>query len=218
MQGESADLATRRAWDTVASDYARLLPDMSSEAPLDRGVLAAFAEMLHEDSAVLVGEVGCGAGRVTKHLHDKGLRMVGFDLSPRMTAEAHRLHAGLPFAAAHAGALPLRDGVLGGLVSWYSLINMPTPSLGAIFAEFARVTGPGAPVLVAFQNGDGQRLDRTMSYGQPVSLTYYRHRADEVTKAMTVAGFTPYASVNRAAALAFESSQQTALLAHRNEK
>ena len=218
LRSESADLTTRHAWDAVAEDYARLVPDMSLEAPLDRGVLAAFAEMLAEDKAVLVGEVGCGAGRVTKHLHDKGVRMVGFDLSPGLAAAARRLHAELPFAAAHARALPLGDGVLGGLVAWYSLINMPTPSLAAIFVEFARVTRPGSPVLVAFQSGDGQRVERTMSYGQPVPLTYYRHRASEVTEALTVAGFTLYASVNRAAALAFESSPQTTLLAHRDQE
>ncbi|SBT38299.1 hypothetical protein [Micromonospora narathiwatensis] len=34
---------TRAAYDTVAVDYARLIPDVV-EGPLDRGMLAAFAE------------------------------------------------------------------------------------------------------------------------------------------------------------------------------
>jgi ubiquinone/menaquinone biosynthesis C-methylase UbiE len=195
----AADAAIRAAWDAVATDYARLLPDMSIEAPL-------------------VAEVGCGAGRVTRHLHDMGLRMLGLDLSPAMAAVAQSSHANLPFAAADARALPLRDGVLGGLVAWYSLINMPTTSLAAVFAEFARVTRPGSPVLVALQSGGGERVDRTTSYGRPVLLTYYRHRADEVSEALTGAGFTLYASVERAAALSFESTSQAALLAHREQR
>lgn len=218
MPGHAADVDTRRAWDQVANDYARLLPDMTAETPLDRAVLAAFAEMLVEDAGALVAEVGCGAGRVTRHLYDEGLRMIGFDLSPVMAGLARTLHADLGFAAADAGALPLPDGVLGGVVAWYSLINMPTTSLRRVFAEFARVTRPEALVLVAFQSGEGQRVDRATSYGQPVSLTYYRHRVDDVKEALAAVGFTLHSTVERSAALTFESTSQTALLAHRDRE
>lgn len=215
MRATAPDLATRQAYDSVAVDYARLVPDMSLEAPLDRAVLSAFAEMLAEDTEALVAEVGSGTGRVTQHLSDHGLRMLGLDLSPGMAVIARASYADLPFVAAHAAALPLGTGVLGGLVAWYSLINMPTSALPEVFAEFARVTKPGAPVLVAFQCGDGQRVDRNTSYGQPVPLTYYRHRTDEVASALEAAGFALYAKISRAAALAFESTPQAALLAHR---
>ena len=87
------------------------------------------------------------------------------------------------------GRCPCGTVLWGGLVAWYSLINMPTTSLTPVFAEFARVVRPGGTVLVAFQSGEGQRVDRTTSYGEPVTLTYYRHRTDEVTQALTSAGF-----------------------------
>lgn len=207
--------ATRQAYDTVAEDYARLVPDMSLETPLDRAVVAAFAEMLAAHTGALVGEIGCGAGRVTKHLHDAGLRMVGLDLSPGMAAIARTSHPGLPFAAADAAALPLHAGALAGLVAWYSLIHLPTSALAEVFTEFARVTTAGAPVLVAFQCGDGERVDRTTSYGQRVPLTYYRHRTDEVTAALESAGFVLHATISRVPALSFESTPQAAVLAHR---
>jgi ubiquinone/menaquinone biosynthesis C-methylase UbiE len=217
MSPPATDGVTRASWDAVAQEYARLLPDLSPEAPLDRAVLSAYTEMLTDLAPVIVAEVGCGTGRVTRHLHDAGVPMVGFDLSPRMTAVAKATHPELPFAAAHAAALPLRSATLGGLVAWYSLINMPTEWLSSIFVEFARVTRAGAPVLVAFQSGEGQRVDRSTSYGLPVTLTYYRHSADAATEALTAAGFTLYASVTRAAALSYESTAQTALLAHRDD-
>ena len=210
--------ATRRAYDAVAEDYARLLPDMTLEAPLDRGVLAAFAEMLGAQGDPLVVDVGCGAGRVTKHLDEAGLRVIGLDLSPAMVGVARALHAELPFLAAQAAALPLRTGTAGGLLAWYSLIHLPTEALAGVFAEFARVTRPGATVLVAFQAGDGQRVDRATSYEQPVPLRYYRHDVDDVAAALEAAGFALYASVRRAGAAVVREhaagrAHRTALLA-----
>lgn len=207
---------TRTAYDAVAEDYARLLPDVSLEAPLDRAVLAAFAEMLRGQGDPLVVDVGCGAGRVARHLADAGLRLLGVDLSPAMVGVARLLHAGLPFAAGQAGALPLRTGTAGGLLAWYSLIHLPTEALAEVFAEFARVARPGALVLVAFQAGQGQRVDPTTSYEQPVPLSYYRHDADQVAAALERAGFALCARVQRAAALSFESTPQAALLGQRH--
>jgi len=218
MGTAAADRATREAYDAVATDYARLVPDMSLEAPLDRAVLATFIEMAAEVPGALVADVGCGAGRVTRHLHDRSLRMLGVDLSPVMAAIARESHPELPFAAGHAAALPLSTGAVGALLAWYSLINLPTAALPAVFAEFARVMTPDAPILVAFQCGDGERVDRTESYGRPVPLTYYRHRVDDVTAALEGAGFTMYATVRRAAARWFESTPQAALLAHREAR
>jgi len=58
MRLYSQDLATRRAYDAVAVNYARLVPDMSLEAPLDRAVLGAFRDGA-AGSNYLVVEVGC---------------------------------------------------------------------------------------------------------------------------------------------------------------
>jgi ubiquinone/menaquinone biosynthesis C-methylase UbiE len=174
--------------------------------------------MLAERRSGVVAEVGCGTGRVAKHLRDAGLQMVGFDLSPRMVLAASTAHPDLAFAAAHGAALPLRAAALRGLVAWYSIINTPTACLPSMFTEFARVTRPGAPVLVAFQSGEGQQVERTTSYGLPVALTYYRHRAEVTVDALVAAGFSLYASVTRVAALPFESTTQTALLAYRNHR
>ena len=78
------------------------------------------------------------------------------------------------------------------------------------------MTRPGATVLIAFQAGDGQRVDRATSYEQPVPLSYYRHDVDDVAKALKEAGFALYGRVQRAAELSFESTPQAALLAQRH--
>lgn len=207
--------ATQAAYDVVASDYARLLPDMSVEAPLDRAILTAFVEMAEVAGNGPAIEVGCGSGRVTAHLADAGLRIVGLDLSLGMARVAKAARPDLSFTVAHGGGLPVRPGALGGLIAWYSLINLPSGVLGDVAAEFARVARPGAPILLGFQSGEGERVVRTTSYGHDVPLTYYRHRISDVSEALVNAGLTLHATVERQPARSHESTPQAFLLAQR---
>jgi len=215
VRGSEVVRATREAYDVVAPDYARLLPDMRVEAPSDLAVLAAFVEMVEQSRAGPVAEIGCGSGRVTAHLADTGLPMLGLDLSPAMVAAARSAHPDLLFAAAHAGALPLRASSLAGLVAWYSLIHLPSTVLLDVMEEFGRVLHPGAPLVVAFQSGSGERVDRATSYGHPVPLSYYRHRVEDVADALAGADFTLEETLHRGPSLAHETTSQAFLLAAR---
>lgn len=209
------DRSTQRAYDAVAGDYARLVPDLSLEASLDRAVLTAFVELLGGPSGAPVVDVGCGTGRVTAHLADAGLLVVGLDLSPGMLAAARLRHPGLPLAVAHAAALPVRSSSLAGAVAWYSLIHLPPSTLPAVARELARAVRPGAPVLVAFQSGEGERVDRPSAYGRPVPLTSYRHRVEDMAGALAAAGFDPCVTLCREAVLAHETAPQAFLLVRR---
>jgi trans-aconitate methyltransferase len=90
---------TRAAYDTVAVDYARLLSSELAAKPLDRALLAAFAELVLADGGGPVADLGCGPGRVTTHLHALGLDAFGVDLSPEMVAVARRSYPDLRFEA-----------------------------------------------------------------------------------------------------------------------
>lgn len=79
---------TRTSYDTVAVDYAELLRTELSDKPLDRALLATFAELVQGSGNGPVADLGCGPGRVTAHLHSLGLDTVGVDLSPVMVAVA----------------------------------------------------------------------------------------------------------------------------------
>jgi len=76
---------TRTAYDTVAILYTELFGDARKSHPLDRGLIAAFAELVHDP----VADLGCGPGHLTAYLAELhrvlapgGQLLLGFFASP----------------------------------------------------------------------------------------------------------------------------------------
>lgn len=184
---------TRVAYDTVAADYAAQLSDQLDGAPVDRHVLATFAELVGSGGEVL--DVGCGPGHVTAHLQERGLRMRGVDLSPEMVRVASERYPGIPF---RVGSLDdLQERGLAGIVAWYSIIHTPPERLDAVFEGFRAALREGGMLLLAFQVGDELR-HITRGYGHDVSLDAWRLDPDDLATRLTAAGFAPAFRTTRA--------------------
>ncbi|MGI5500241.1 class I SAM-dependent methyltransferase [Lentzea sp. CA-135723] len=123
---------------------------MLDTRPLDRAMLAAFAELTENP----VADLGCGPGHLTAHLRSLGLDAFGLDLSPEMIALARKAHPDITFDVGTMAALDLEDGGLGGILANYSVIHIPPHDLPKVFAEFHRVLRPGGHALVGFFVGD----------------------------------------------------------------
>ncbi|WP_395295931.1 class I SAM-dependent DNA methyltransferase [Kitasatospora hibisci] len=178
---------TRAFYDAIAVDYAARFRDVSADDPLDRAMLAAFADLVRADGGGPVAELGCGTGRVTAHLHRLGLDVLGIDLSPGMLATARAEYPELRFEVGSLLDLPLGDAVLAGAVAWYSIIHTPRERLPEVFAELHRVLAPGGHLLLAFQVGDGP-LRIEQPFGIPVALDFRRRRPELVAELAAGAG------------------------------
>ncbi|RKS77239.1 methyltransferase family protein [Actinomadura pelletieri DSM 43383] len=141
--------ATRAAYDSMAVLYADTFRDVMDDLPLDRAMIAAFAELVR--GALPVADLGCGPGFLTAHLASLGLSAFGVDLSPGMLAQARKEYPDLRFDEGTMASLDLADESLGGILAWYSIIHTAPDELPRIFAEFHRVLAPGGHVLVGFQ-------------------------------------------------------------------
>ncbi|NIH80558.1 class I SAM-dependent DNA methyltransferase [Amycolatopsis viridis] len=184
---------TRAAYDALAGDFAEWIRDELASKPLDRAVLAAFAELADGP----VADVGCGSGRITAYLRGLGVDASGIDLSPEMIAVARRNHPGIRFEVGSMTALDLPEGSLGGLVAWYSIIHVPPEALPAVLAGFRRVLAPGGYLQLAFQVGD-DTVHRDEVGGHRVSLDFHPQRVPEVAALLAEAGLQVRARLERA--------------------
>lgn len=207
-------LGVQRAYDTVAQTYADHFPDTRAESPLELAVVDAFAAAVTSREGARVLDAGCGAGRMSRYLADRGCSVQGVDLSPRMVDMARRDHPDLDFAVASVTDLPFPDDTFAGVMVWYSAIHTPPAGQPRIFAEAARVLAPGGHFLIGLQAGEGTR-DVSAAYarfGHDVELERYLYTADEVADLAADVGLTEIARMVRRAQ-GSERDDQTALLA-----
>ncbi|HEX3897944.1 MAG TPA: class I SAM-dependent methyltransferase [Mycobacteriales bacterium] len=201
----------RAAYDTVASTYADLLRNELAGKPVDRAVIAIFAELVTGNGGGWVADVGCGPGRVAAHLAKLGLDVFGVDLSTAMLQVAQREYPYLSFFAGQLSNLALHDGTVGGIVAWYSIIHTPPDRLRDTFVELRRVMASGAALLLAFQVGD-ERVHITHAYDHDVSLHAWRLEPAHIRTLLTDVGLTVHTEVLRAAE-GHEKTPQSYLLA-----
>ena len=184
---------TRAAYDAVAARYAELFSNVLETLPLERALLAAFAELVAARNAGPVADIGCGPGHVTAHLHALGLATFGIDLSPEMIALARRAHPDLRFDEGSMTALDLADGSLGGILASYSIIHTRPRQLPAVFTEFQRVLEPGGHLLLGFFAGDDPL---PQEFDHKVTLAY-RWSPDSLAELLRQAGFAEVARLLR---------------------
>jgi SAM-dependent methyltransferase len=138
----------RASYDVVAATYADRVGGELAGKPADRDLLDQFAAAVAGRGPVW--DVGCGAaGHVTRYLADRGVAVIGADLSPGVVAEAGRRQPGLHFRVADLRELPVPGGSLAGIVAFWSVIHLLRPQIPVALAEFRRALAPGGSLLIA---------------------------------------------------------------------
>jgi SAM-dependent methyltransferase len=195
---ETWERDVRETYDRVAAEYANRIFDELAHKPFDRAILDRFAEIAAPIGPIC--DLGCGPGRVARYLHKQieragpigpggtGAEVFGIDLSPEVVAEARRRNPGLRFEQGSMLALDLPEGQSGGIVAFYSIVNVPAEAQPRAFAECWRVLVPGGVILVAFHVGD-ETVHLEEWWGTVVSVDFYFYDSDEVEARLVAAGF-----------------------------
>ncbi|MEY9859193.1 ubiquinone/menaquinone biosynthesis C-methylase UbiE [Catenulispora sp. GAS73] len=178
-------MSAQQPYDEVAELYADKFSDSLSSYPLERGLLASFAELAKAVGGP-VADLGCGPGYVTAHLSSLGLDAFGVDVSSGMIEQAKARHPELRFEIGSMAAVDIADGSLSGLVSRYSIVHTVPEDVPAILAEFRRVLAPGGHALISFPGTD-DASPLTVPYDHTVH-TAYRWWPDHFSALLHAAG------------------------------
>ncbi|KQY04334.1 methyltransferase [Mycobacterium sp. Root135] len=187
---------TRDGYDAAATGFAALFENYLDDKPIEKAMLAAFAELVHATGNTSVADVGCGTGVTTRILASLGVEPTGIDLSPNMIAEARTRAPELGFEVGSMTSLELPDTSIGGVCAWYSTIHVPDSHLPQAFSEFHRVLVGGGVALLAFQVGDRPRR-LTEAFGTPLDLEFIRREPAAVAATLEAAGLPVYSTTVR---------------------
>lgn len=149
---ESINALTRQAYNLAAQKYHDLFHNEMNEKEYDRKLLDSFAARFNNDS--LICDAGCGpSGHIGRYLFDKGINVVGVDISEKCIELAKLNNPEMKFECADISKMPFDDNSFDGLISYYSIINTPKIYVKKIFSEFCRVLKPNGYLLLAVKAG-----------------------------------------------------------------
>ena len=185
MKQEPID--TQTSYDRIAGEYARQIYGELAGKPFDRAILDRFAGRLRGRG--MVCDMGCGPGQIGRYLADRGLPVVGVDLSPGMLAQAAALNPDITFHVGDMRALAEPDGAWAGIAAFYSIIHVPPGEVVTALAEMGRVLQPDGLLLLAFHLGDEVVRSEEMM-GQSVALDFWFYTPGQMSDWLGQAGYT----------------------------
>lgn len=127
-----------RAWITDQGE----LGDWSRRAVLD----PALEKILPDVRGKMVLDLGCGEGRYSRVLRDKGAHVVGIDPVPEFVDQARRRDAKSTYIEAVAEQIPLGDETFDMVLSYLSLVDIP--DLASASREICRLLKPHGELII----------------------------------------------------------------------
>ena len=195
----------RRLYDDLADiyDHSRFLYLTRRLERCEEKVLREWLDKL--ESPML--DVGCGSGRYSLRLADRGVEVVSIDLSLRMLKvflrklEGHRVGENVHVVLADGENLPFRDSSFRGLLCTLTFDHLQGPEKAV--SEFSRILRSGGLCIISTLNERHLKLlrrllripaDKTLFLGEtiPPTLIYeVGHTGLEVQELLSANGLKP---------------------------
>lgn len=169
----------RAAYSARAAEYVEAVGGIEHAAQQDRERIVSWARGI--EGRVI--DVGCGPGQWTDHLHRAGVDIEGVDPTEAFVEGAILRYPAARYRAGQAEDLGVRDGALGGILAWFSLIHTSPTSIDAPLEEFARCLAPGGGLLIGYFDGTACE-----PFDHAVTTAYY-WSAEALAERLDRAGF-----------------------------
>jgi SAM-dependent methyltransferase len=184
---KSVNAKTRRAFNLAAQKYDEFFGDELDQKPYDRRRLDEFAARFGAGALIL--DAGCGpSGHIGRYVFDKGIPVVGVDISDRCVESARLRNPAMRFECGDIGALDFEAAAFDGIIAFYSILDTPKRFVGRLFHEFRRVLKPGGLLLTAAKAGGSEGyLDDIL--GHKAEIYFSLFSTEEIRSFYTNAGF-----------------------------
>ena len=146
--------------ESVSFDRAADFYDATRAVPphVANALTEALLAELEKSGTDRVLEIGVGTGRIARPLAERGIRVTGFDIAPRMVAKLREQltpqHVEPDISLGDATALPVRDGSFRAVLGAHVLHLVA--SLDGAVAEIKRVLGREGIYLSPYQRYAGE--------------------------------------------------------------
>src|SRR5947209_13317409 len=184
----------RDSYDQVAGEYVTRIFHELEHKPMDRALLDRFAAEVWGLGTVC--DMGCGPGHVAQYLHERGVHVLGIDVSPRLVEQARQLNPGIEFQQGNMSSLDVENEAWGGIVAFYSIIHIPRAEVISVLQEFRRVLRPNGLLLLSFHQGQ-EIIHLDEWWGEQVWLDFIFFERSEMEAYLRAAGFEIEDSLER---------------------
>ena len=171
-------------YDNNANKYAD-----SAEKVLPVELLEKFLSMLPSSPKVL--DAGCGSGRDSRYLKQKGAVVTGIDISKGLLDEAKKRSQDIEFVEGDLTQMPFPEAAFDGLWSHASLVHLETlEDVQKALGEYYRVLKKGGilHIFVKAQAGEEKTAVVTDSLSNHDRFFRY-YTEDELRELANIAGF-----------------------------
>lgn len=149
----SSDSASRKVieiYDELAEEYALYYESGNPDKPF----WDEFLKHVKKSSKLL--DLGCGTGSTAGYFFQRGMRVEGVDLSPRMIAVAKLRFPAIVFRRGDIRKLRSPSGQLGAVWAGYSLFHMPRSDFESTVIKIRRLLTVGGIFGLTMQEGNGE--------------------------------------------------------------
>ncbi|WP_051198640.1 class I SAM-dependent methyltransferase [Gordonia shandongensis] len=168
------------AYTARARDYIDAVGSVEHIADDDRDFVLAWAGSV--GGRIL--DVGSGPGQWTDLLRREGHDVEGVEPTGAFLDDARRRYPRTSYRSGYAEDLGVRDGSVGGILAWFSLIHTPPADLHAPLAEFGRCIVSGGTLAMGFFAGPAGT-----PFPHAITTAYYCS-VDRLSEQLAEAGFS----------------------------
>ena len=151
--------------------------------------LLEFAKQVKKTGGRRVLDCGCGSGVQSKLLFEKGLEVVGLDLSLRMINEAKKRVPEAKFVVGDMTKMEFTDEAFDGVYARASLLHVPKNLIPKVLRSINKILKDGGILYLALKEGEGEGEVVDERFGKKVRRFFSFFKTAEIKKLLSQSGF-----------------------------